>query len=141
MKARSSGSLVEFKSNLQAFKGVVMHIVIGVFIVFWVLSKIGGCSESAEVKAQREQRYKESAERQRYWEESAKRGREQAEEADKAIRDANSSRRADLERRAISHRMSNRNGVRVDQYTLPNGTVVTCTTTISGNAPAMFNCD
>jgi hypothetical protein len=118
-----------------------MHFVIGFFIVFWVLGKIGGCSESSEVKAQRERRYKESAERQRYWEESAKRGREQGEEADKAIREANSSKRADLERRSVKHRMSNRNGVRVDQYTMPNGTVVTCTSTISGNAPAMFNCD
>ena len=118
-----------------------MHIIIGFIAVFWIFSKIGGCSQSAEVKASREQEYKQSAERKRYWEESAKRGREQAEEADKAIRDANSSRRSDLERRAVSHRMSNRNGVRVDQYTLPNGTVVTCTTTISGNAPAMFNCD
>jgi hypothetical protein len=118
-----------------------MHFVIGFFMVIWVLGKIGGCSESAEVKAKREERIKESSERQRYWEESAKRGREQADEADKAIREATGSQRADLERRAIRHRMTNSNGVRVDQYTMPNGTVVTCTTTISGNSPAMFNCD
>lgn len=118
-----------------------MHVILGIILVFWVLSKVGGCSESAEVKAKREQERIESVERSRYWEESAKRGREQGEEADKAIREANDSQREGLERRAISHRMTNRNGVRVDQYTMPNGTVVSCTTTISGNAPAMFNCD
>jgi hypothetical protein len=101
-----------------------MHIVIGFIVIFWVLSKVGGCSESAEVKAKRAQERTESAERRRHWEESAKRGREQGEEADKVICEANDSQREDLERRSVSRRMSNRNGVRVDQYTMPNGTVV-----------------
>ncbi len=118
-----------------------MQILIGLIVALWVLSKIGGCSESDDVKKKRAQEHKESAERMRYWEEIAKRGWEQGEEADKAIREANSSRRQELERRSVSHRMSNRNGVRVDQYTMSNGTIVTCTTTISGNSPAMFNCD
>jgi len=118
-----------------------VHILIGLIALFWLFGKIGGCTESAEVKAKREQALIESAERRRYWEESAKRGIEQAEEADKAIRSANDAQREGLERRAVSHRTTNRNGVRVDQYTMPNGKVVTCTTTISGNAPAMFNCD
>lgn len=118
-----------------------MQYIFGIILVVWILSKVGGCSESAEVTEKREKERTESAERARYWEESAKRGREQGEEADKAIREANDSQRKGLERRAVSHRMTNRNGVRVDQYTMSNGTVVTCTTTISGNAPAMFNCD
>ena len=118
-----------------------MHILVGFIFVFWVLGKIGGCSESPEVTAKREKERAEAAEQSRYWAESARHGREQAEKADEAIREANNSQREGLERRAVSHRMSNRNGVRVDQYTMPNGSVVTCTTTISGNAPAMFNCD
>lgn len=118
-----------------------MQFIIGIILVFWILSKVGGCSESPRVKEQKEKERAEAAERSRYWEESAKRGREQGEEADKTIREANDSQREELERRSVSHRMTNRNGVRVDQYTMPNGTVVSCTTTISGNAPAMFNCN
>ena len=118
-----------------------MQVILGIILVFWVLIKVGSCSESPRVKAQREKELAESAERSRYWAESARRGREEGEEADKAIREANDSQRKSLERRSVSYQMTNRNGVRVDQYTMPNGTVVTCTTTISGNAPAMFDCD
>jgi len=122
-----------------------MHFVIGLVAVFWLISKISSCSEPAEVKARREAEHREFIERSRAAEESVRRAREEGaralEEADKAIREANASRRSDLERRAVSHRMANRNGVRVDQYTMPDGRVVTCTTTISGNSPAIFNCD
>ncbi len=122
-----------------------MHFLIGIFVIVWLLSQLGSCSESAEVKARKEKERQESIERSRAAEESIERAREEGaralEEADKAIREANGDRRAELERKAVSHRMSNRHGVRVDQYTMPDGSVVTCTTTISGNSPAMFNCD
>lgn len=122
-----------------------MQFIIGIIFIFWILSKIGSCSEPVEVKASKERERQEFIERSRAAEESIRKAREDGakalEEADNAIRNANASQKSDLERKAISHRMTNRNGVRIDQYTMPNGTVVTCSTTISGNAPAMFNCD
>ncbi len=122
-----------------------MQFLIGLVFVFWVLSKIGSCSQPPEIKAQKEKERLEFLEKDRVNQENIRKAREEGaralEEADNAIRAANASRKAELERRATSHRMTNRNGVRVDQYTMPDGQTVSCTTTISGNSPAMFNCD
>lgn len=122
-----------------------MHFLIGLIVVLWVFSKIGSCSQSADLQSEKGKERQEFLERSRAAEESIRKAREEGaralEQADDAIRQANQRQRSELESRAISHRMSNRNGVRVDQYTMADGTVVTCTTTIRGSSPAMFNCD
>lgn len=60
---------------------------------------------------------------------------------DQAMRDEAKDRRARLEKASKSVRTTNSHGVRVDQYILKKGGIISCTTTISGNSPAMFNCD
>jgi len=68
-------------------------------------------------------------------------GEKALEDADTAIRTEAAERRANLEKASTHTTMSNRNGVRIDHYFLKDRRVITCTTTISGNSPAMFNCD
>ena len=68
-------------------------------------------------------------------------GERALEETDSAIRAEASERRARLEKASKNIRTTNKNGVRVDQYVLKSGRIISCTTTISGNSPAIFNCD
>ena len=68
-------------------------------------------------------------------------GEKSLEDSDNAIRKEAVDRRASLEKAAIRTTMSNSHGVRIDHYFLKSGKVITCTTTISGNSPAMFDCD
>ncbi len=68
-------------------------------------------------------------------------GEKALEDADNAIRNEAAERRTRLEKASKQVRTTNRNGVRVDQYVLKRGGIIACTTTISGNSPAMFNCD
>lgn len=68
-------------------------------------------------------------------------GAQALEAADNAIRQEALDRRLALEKASTRTSMSNKNGVRIDRYFLKRGGVITCTTTISGNSPAMFICD
>ena len=100
-----------------------------------------GCGRSEEqIKADNIQieKYRAADEKARKWKEE---GVAALAEADNAIRDESADRRARLEKASKSVRTTNRNGVRVDQYILKRGGIIACTTTISGNSPAMFNCD
>ncbi len=74
-------------------------------------------------------------------EESRKAGAAALAAADDAIRSEASDRRQRLEKASRSVKTTNRNGIRVDQFILKKGGIVSCTTTISGNSPAIFNCD
>lgn len=72
---------------------------------------------------------------------SREEGAKALDEADNAIRAEASERRARLEKASKAIKTTNSNGVRVDQYILKKGGIISCTTTISGNAPAIFKCD
>ena len=117
-------------------------------IMFHLAFSLSGCGRSEEqIKAD-----EIKAEKSRVWleksrvaEENIKKARIEGvaalAEADNAIRDEAADRRARLVKASKSVRTTNRDGVRVDQYILKRGGVIACTTTISGNSPAMFNCD
>ncbi|MCB1989777.1 MAG: hypothetical protein KDE69_15835, partial [Burkholderiaceae bacterium] len=60
---------------------------------------------------------------------------------DQAMRAEAEVRRARLKKASKSVRTTNSHGVRVDQYILKKGGIVSCTTAISSNSPAIFNCD
>ena len=100
-----------------------------------------GCGRSEEqIKADNieSEKYRVAEERAKKWREE---GVAALAEADNAIRDESADRRARLVKASKSVRTTNSNGVRVDQYILKRGGIIACTTTISGNSAAMFNCD
>jgi hypothetical protein len=112
-------------------------IVLACLFVF----SLPGCGRSEEqIKADsiRHMEYRAAEAKAKNWQEEGVRALDQA---DKAIRDDSAERRTRLEKASKQIRTSNSNGVRVDQYILKRGGVIACTTTISGNSPAMFNCD
>lgn len=93
-------------------------------------------------KVERESRQKaEYRAAEKKLEESRKAGAAALAAADEAIRSEAADRRQRLEKASRSIKTTNSNGVRVDQYILKKGGIVSCTTTISGNSPAMFKCD
>lgn len=94
--------------------------------------------EKVERDAQQSAEYRAA---EKKLEDSRKAGAAALAAADDAIRSEAADRRQRLEKASKSIRTTNSNGVRVDQYILKKGGIVSCTTTISGNAPAMFNCD
>lgn len=68
-------------------------------------------------------------------------GAKALEEWDAAIRENTTDTRKELRKAAVSHRTTNRNGVRIDTYVLKDGRSVICSTTVRGNSPAIMNCD
>lgn len=106
---------------------------------------IAGCSPKDERTAEQmaeeyriaDERMKKEEEHKRFLE-NAYASRDQF---DQAVRDDAKDRRARLEKASTSIRTTNKHGVRVDQYILPDGRIIACTTTISGNSPAIFSCD
>lgn len=102
---------------------------------------LSGCGRSVEeINADniRHEEYRVAEEKAKKWKEA---GAAALDEADNAIRNESADRRARLEKASKSVRTTNSNGVRVDQYILKRGGIIACTTTITGNSPAMFNCD
>lgn len=124
---------------------LVLFVVVGFSFLVYHFNYGSG---SAKGKARIEETRKMSEEQElqfrladRKLEESRKAGAAALVAADDAIRGEASDRRQRLEKASKSVRTTNSNGVRVDQYILKKGGIISCTTTISGNAPAMFNCD
>lgn len=115
---------------------LILTLLAGYLLIF-------GCSrsespeEAAKNEAQREE-YRKANERIKKAREDAYRERD---EADAVIRDVNAKRREELEKASKNVRTTNSNGMRIDRYVLKKGGVITCTTDISGSAPAMFDCD
>lgn len=110
-------------------------------VAFVFAFSLSGCRRSVEqIEADNisNERYRATEEKARKWREE---GAKALDEADNAIRNESAERRARLEKASKQVRTTNSNGVRVDQYILKRGGVIACTTTISGNSPAMFNCD
>lgn len=68
-------------------------------------------------------------------------GRKSLDEADDAIRAGNAQQAKRLQAASVQHAMSNRNGVRIDTYTLKDGRSVICSTTVRGSSPPLMDCD
>lgn len=68
-------------------------------------------------------------------------GRKSLDEADEAIRAGNAQTAKRLQAASVHHAMSNRNGVRIDTYTLKDGRSVICSTTVRGSSPPLMDCD
>lgn len=68
-------------------------------------------------------------------------GQKSLAEADEAIRSVNGRTTKRLQAASVHHTLSNRNGVRIDTYTLKDGRSVICSTTVRGSAPPIMNCD
>ncbi|MDP3230743.1 MAG: hypothetical protein Q8N13_22605 [Acidovorax sp.] len=112
-------------------------LVVGVIVVAKVMDPAGK-KEKAEAQLARDinEFEKEEARRERMEE-----GLKARDSFDEAMRTEAGQRRARLEKASKTVRTTNTNGVRLDQYILQKGGIISCTTTLSGNSPAMFNCD
>lgn len=129
------------------FAGSPAGVWILALVIFFVGSitayvVIDPYSEKHHVEAQQKaERYTQYRVAEENLKQSKEKGAQALDDADNAIRQEATERRTSLEKASIRTTMSNQHGVRIDRYFLKGGKVITCTTTISGNTPAMFNCD
>jgi hypothetical protein len=125
-------------ANPQSWGLAGVIFVIGAICVFTFMP-----SSEERIKEAREKaaRYDEYGAAEKKLAESKLAGSTALEDADNAIRAEAADRRTRLEKTSVRTTMSNKNGVRIDRYFFESGKVITCTTTISGNSPAMFDCD
>lgn len=115
-----------------------LSFFVAVLVASVSLTGCGPSQEEIERRAAERAKWNAAEEKARRWREE---GAQILEQTDNAIREEADARRSRLEKASKSVRTTNRDGVRVDQYILKKGGVISCTTTISGNAPVMFNCD
>lgn len=113
-------------------------------LIFFIFIRPVLDESAAERAAEHEKEMKE-LDKQLATEADSRKRREEGlkalEAADDAIRQEAIERRKRLETSSTTVRTTNTGGVRVDQYFLKRGGVISCTTTISGNSPALFHCD
>lgn len=132
-------------SNNNGGYSAAHYVVAGLLLVVSVPVIFSYYGKKAEQRAEREKQ--DAVEYQKYRDADKRlalakqQGAKALDDADDAIRLEASNRRAALEKASSRIIMTNRNGVRVDQYVLKRGGVISCTTTVSGTAPAMFTCD
>ncbi len=113
-------------------------LLVWAFVSVFSLSSCNRSEEEIRADSKKFMEYRAAEEQAKKWREE---GAAALDKADQAIRDESGERRARLEKASKQVRTSNSHGVRVDQYILKRGGIIACTTTISGNSPAMFNCD
>lgn len=124
-----------YDKNIWVFAAVLL--IVGVGVVVSVMGRTGNnAALQADVARDINEFEKEKARRERIEE-----GLKARDSFDEAMRAEAAERRARLEKASKTVRTTNTNGVRVDQYMLKKGGIISCTTTISGNSPAIFNCD
>jgi len=119
----------------------VLAGIIFVVCAIGVFTFMDSPAERAKAAQEKAARYAEYNAAEKKLAQSKLAGEQALEDADHAIRNESAERRTSLEKASKQVRTTNSNGVRVDQYILKRGGIIACTTTISGNSPAMFNCD
>ncbi len=120
--------------------GLIIFVV-GATIAYNVIDPYNPKHSTLSDEEKREIERANASPRPRSQEEIARERQAALDEADNAIRAEAAERRARLKKAAVRVQTTNRNGIRVDQYVLKSGRVIGCTTTITGNSPALFVCD
>ena len=133
---KKSNITAGYPNSEWAVAGIIF--VVGAICVFTFMDSPEQGVKAAEERAARYSAYDSS---EKKLAEAKEAGVRALELADNAIRTESAERRTRLEKASKQVRTTNSNGVRVDQYILKRGGIIACTTTISGNSPAMFNCD
>lgn len=124
----------------KALAGVIFVAGVAAMLIF-MKSPSERVQEVEARSAQWQKDYAEQKDLERRIKQAKEDGARALEAADDAIRAEAATRRAALEKASVNITTSSQQGVRIDRYFLKRGDVITCTTTISGNSAAMFDCD
>jgi hypothetical protein len=121
-----------------------MHRVLVIAILFFTLAGCGESDTERKARLEQEAQWEADREKSRKWAEEVQRNREAGAKAlaevDSLIRSDIEDRRSKLLDASVDHQMSSGGSVRTDIYTVRDGRVVGCTTTVHDTGPVM-NCD